>query len=647
MKRLRLVAFTVAILTTIASSREGDAPELSLEDLMSIKIVTASKQEEPINEAPGVISTLSRDEIDRLGPANLLQILSTMSGIAPSSGYLFDRHTVAVQGDMSKVNTSHVLILIDGRPVREILEGGLSSDILMGFPTSAIDHIEVIKGPGSVLYGSDAFTGVINVVTRKPSENGAKLTTMTSTNWGRRVDGSVDFVDGDLKITQSATYDRPERLSTGYLYKTPQNNVLELPIEFVPTHYGAHTQLQYGRFNSFVGYAQSTSYSQIRGLIEHNTLEKTYGNIGYSLTPQEWWDLDVNTGITRSELKADNFPYSLRNSYETMVEATNHLKLGKGKAVIGGVVDYREGEEKNWSNDQVMNKADFTGFSGYAQLSYPVIAPVLVLGGMQYNQVSDLEPAWVPRVGAIWSLTPMVSVKGFWTNAFRAPSLNELMIDAPTNKGNKDLKPEMVETYDLSFSFNGHGIYASGNVFYSKLDDIIQAMPTSDRLPSGAPILQYRNTAKLNIVGGGCEFKDYVTRELLVSASANYQQSYDDDDEGILPIPQYTGKLGASYVSQKGWELGMSTIYLGEYSDLFTTNKVNTTPESSIQTDLNGRLSLARLLKMDPSRDLALRAQLKNAFNEYTYIPEWGGTTHDVLTDLRGRVYYLGMDMSI
>jgi outer membrane receptor for ferrienterochelin and colicin len=646
--------FTCAIaVSSVSGAQPAQVPgtdDLSLADLMSITIVTASKEAEPINEAPGVISTLSRDEIDRLGPASLREILTTIPGISASSGYLFDRSSIAVQGDMSKQNTSHVLILINGRPIREVLEGGLSSDILAGFPTSAIDHIEVIKGPGSVLYGSDAFTGVINIVTRKPSEDEAKVILMTTPDGGRRGDAEVSMASGDLKISQSATYDREDQINTGYIYKNPATGTITtLPIHFAPTGYGAHTQLDYREFNAFVGYDQNTSFSQVRGFLGNVLMEKTYGNVGYSHAMTEWWTVSVNTGITAAELKDDNFPYAKRSSYEALAEVTNNLKIGEGKVVVGGLADYRDGQETYWTSGQYLNKANYTGYSGYTQASYPVIQPVQLIGGMQYNQVPNLKPGVAPRAGAIWAINDELSVKALWSNAFRAPSLNELSLNAPTNIGNSKLKPESIETYDLAFSFNGHGFYSSVNAFYSNLTDIIADVPTS-QIAAGlnTPVLQYQNTDNFHLMGAGCELKGYITKAWLVSGSANYQEPYNDNHTwDMLPIPLYTGKLGTSYVSPQGWEAGMSTILQGDYSAVFTTDKLNPAPESSIQTDLNAKLSLARWLKLHGKQDLALRAQVKNLFNEYRSIPEWGGTTQDALPDLRGRSFYLGMDMQI
>jgi outer membrane receptor for ferrienterochelin and colicins len=639
------------VLAGMAAANPESAPsvdDLSLSDLMSLTIVTASKEPERINDAPGSISTLSRDEIDRLGPVTLREILSTMPGVSPSSGYLFDRSSIAVQGDMTKQTTSHILMLVNGRPIREVMEGGLSSDVLEGFPTSAIDHIELIKGPGAVLYGSDAFTGVINIITRKPVDDRAMATVMGSSGWGRRADGSMELVSGDLKILQAITYNRTEMIDANYVYKTGTGAVINLPIHYAPTSYGSHTQVDYLDFSAFVGYDRSSEYNQIRGIINHTVMEKTYANLGYGFKLNDWWNVDMNSGITRSELKADTFPYSDRNSYEALGELTNHLRFGAGgKAVLGGVVDYREGQEKNWSNGQTMNDASFTGFSGYGQVSYPVLKPLEVFGGAQYNQVSDLKPALAPRAGLIWTINDKLSTKAFWTNAFRAPSLNELTIDAPTQKGNRSLLPEKVETWDLSVSFTGNGLYASGNVFYSRLEDIIQAMPTSKKLGTQT-ILQYQNAQNIQLMGAGCEIKAYLTKAVLLSGSANYQEPMNALDQwDFLPIPLVTGKLGASYVSSKGWELGMSTLINSDYSDTFTTAKLNPVPGLSVQTNLNGRITLDRMLGLKGRQGLSLRGQVKNLFDEYNWIPEWGGTSHDNLPNLRGRMYYLGLEMKV
>ena len=78
---------------------------------------------------------------------------------------------VAARGDQTQINGGHILFLINGRPTREVLEGGIVSDLLEAFPVGILERIEVIKGPGSVLYGSDAFSAVVNLITQKAVTN--------------------------------------------------------------------------------------------------------------------------------------------------------------------------------------------------------------------------------------------------------------------------------------------------------------------------------------------------------------------------------------------------------------------------------------------------------------------------------------------
>lgn len=95
-------------------------------------------------------------------------MLNWATSIYTSGSYLYPDNAVSIRGDLLTQNDNHRLVLINGRPFRDVLESGLNSSIYLAFPVDAIDHIEIIRGPGSVLYGSNAYTGVINVVTKRP-----------------------------------------------------------------------------------------------------------------------------------------------------------------------------------------------------------------------------------------------------------------------------------------------------------------------------------------------------------------------------------------------------------------------------------------------------------------------------------------------
>src|SRR6187200_2284629 len=102
---------------------------LDLEALMDVNVTTASKSSESLSDAPGVISVVTADELRRFGGMTLREVLERVPGLTGASSYFTDRSLVAARGDLTKANGGHLLILINGRPSREILEGGLVSDL--------------------------------------------------------------------------------------------------------------------------------------------------------------------------------------------------------------------------------------------------------------------------------------------------------------------------------------------------------------------------------------------------------------------------------------------------------------------------------------------------------------------------------------
>ena len=126
-----------------------DLLAIDLEALLNMKVITASKASETLSDAPGVMSVVSRDELRRFGGVTLREVLSRVPGLMPTTSYFTDRSVMAARGDQTKINGGHVLMLINGRPTREVLEGGLVSDLLESFPVNVLERIEVVRGPGS------------------------------------------------------------------------------------------------------------------------------------------------------------------------------------------------------------------------------------------------------------------------------------------------------------------------------------------------------------------------------------------------------------------------------------------------------------------------------------------------------------------
>src|ERR1700726_4938553 len=147
---LSLAGLLTAQVTSQAPSSGGgrDLGSLDLESLLSTKVITASKFSENLADAPGIISVISQDDLRRFGGTTLEEVLERVAGLSLASAYFTDRSLIAARGDQTKINGGHILFLINGRPTREILEGGLISDLLEAFPVNVLERIEVIKGPG-------------------------------------------------------------------------------------------------------------------------------------------------------------------------------------------------------------------------------------------------------------------------------------------------------------------------------------------------------------------------------------------------------------------------------------------------------------------------------------------------------------------
>ena len=144
---------------------------LSLADLSKLRITTVSKKSELTLEAPGVVNVVTASEIRAFGATDIKDVLLRVPNL-----YIFDSSTFSASGVNMRAGSSqhinnHVLYLINGRPLRESQNGGLHTDINLLLPVNSLERIEIIRGPGSVLYGSSAFNSTINFITKKAEKN--------------------------------------------------------------------------------------------------------------------------------------------------------------------------------------------------------------------------------------------------------------------------------------------------------------------------------------------------------------------------------------------------------------------------------------------------------------------------------------------
>jgi iron complex outermembrane recepter protein len=161
--RVCLVLFTAMLCPALACSQQdsSDLSNQSLEQLMDIQVTSASKKAEKISAAPAAIFVITGDDIRRGGFSSIPDALRIVPGlhVAQQSAHAWQ---VAARG-FSSVFNHEMLVLVDGRLVYTPLFGGVWWDV-QDPPLEDIDHIEVIRGPGGTLWGSNAVNGVINII---------------------------------------------------------------------------------------------------------------------------------------------------------------------------------------------------------------------------------------------------------------------------------------------------------------------------------------------------------------------------------------------------------------------------------------------------------------------------------------------------
>ena len=163
-----LIGLGIWLISSPLHAESGEIPG-SLADLYGDEMITlATGREMPVATAPAIATVISADDIKAMGARDIGQVLETVAGLHVSHHYIGNSPIYVVRGIYSEHNPE-VLMLVNGIPITTPYQGN-RADIWGGMPVSAIARIEVIRGPGSALYGADAFSGVINIVTKRAQD---------------------------------------------------------------------------------------------------------------------------------------------------------------------------------------------------------------------------------------------------------------------------------------------------------------------------------------------------------------------------------------------------------------------------------------------------------------------------------------------
>lgn len=551
MKTLLAIAI-LAIQTAAADGTEPDM-ELSLDDILNLKMTVASKKELTSRESPGVVSLVTAEEIASSGARDLIDVLNLVPG------FFFGADAVGVVGLSIRGNWAHegkVLLLVDGQQMNEIVY----SNIAFGnhFPVDQIQRIEIIRGPGSALYGGYAELAVINIVTKGADElngfAGSAVYGQMERTYGRRNLGlSYGKKSGDLSFSaavfagQGNRSDRDYRDSKGNSVNLAENSRLDprwlnlglkyknLEARFIADKYHTTDQTSFGINASELAENDFTSY--LLGIrYEHPVTEGLKLMPSFNFSWQDPWRYhsarDPSTGVDGHEHHtiARRVTLGFLASYD----------WGSDFNLIGGLEAYRDDAINLLPGAVFSNGSNHVEYYNKALISQALVkTPAgLLTAGARYDSNNGYGSAFVPRL-ALTKVFDEFHLKGLYSKAFRAPAIEHV-------NRSIGIKPERTTVYEVEAGYRlSRSMYLTTNLFDIAIQDPIVYFP-------GAP--PYRNFSHTGTRGLEIEYRLQDSWGSTTASYSFYRASQDvlkayevPEDTGLLlGAPAHKATLGGS-----------------------------------------------------------------------------------------------------
>ena len=625
------------------------------EDLLNVDVTTASKTSESIKSAPGVISVITATEIDRFGASNLLEVIERVASIYAVGTFYVQQNYISIRGDLSSEYNNHTLILINGRPTRENFLGGIDFSIFFSFPLYCIDRIEIIRGPGSVLYGSNAYSGVINIITREIQKNKTQIeggygsfntfnieayNTQVKDNFRlrsavkyRRQSGWPFTSIGEPSVASgnrdTASFDMGESTVGAFLSANYKNLTLSALLSYSSqNHYGVLPVasllsplppflIPSPPFHIYTPPPGSDIPSEVDivnalgiGKRRNRTISslRTFLDISYTLNYARKASLTLSTTFNAQDTR---FPApagdAVIDSRDLLLEISNFFSPLDNLNLLIGATAYIQGGKAETGDDPLIGAQPYSEvwYSSYMQIDYSPLNLLKFIIGGQLNKPEGVNLDFVPRFGLIFTPLDDLGAKVLYGSAFRAPfQAEQTLYDPGALAGSRSLNPEKISTLDIQFFYNAKKIQLALTYFRSIQQDLITRVPKSVLTAEEIGISEelydalaptagtFTNANRLISSGFEFEAKFNPQKRLFFNLGISYQaNTLNDTLRNATLAPQFMAKIGLFYTLKKGTSLGIFNNYFSAAPALATMEKTN--PDANSFHFLSAKLQIS------------------------------------------------------
>ena len=567
-KRLYIMILTaLSVQVGMAQAQIRDTLNMGKTHEIDEVVVTGTRNETDVRHLSQTVTVVDRSKIDRSLQSSLLPVLTEqVPGLfVTARGIMGYGVSGGAAGSISlrglSGGTARLMVMIDGHPQYAGIFGHPIADAYQSF---LAERVEVLRGPASVLYGSNAMGGVINIVTRKMQGDGVKTNVRAGygsyntletelTNRIRKgrfssvVSGSYNRTDGhrpDMGFEQYGGYAK-----LGYEMTDNWNVWGDVNV----THFNASYPGPVGA--PLVDGDQRITRGMTTLAVE-NHYEKTSGAVSFFYNWGHHW---INDGYTPSAGEGPKDERFLSNDDMMGVSLYQSTRLFKGNRTTlgfdwfryGGHAwnEYVSGEKSGTTSDLVDKHED--ELAGYVDFRQDIGAWLTFNAGLRADHHSRIGLEWVPQTGLAFHLPHAMELKVSASKGFRYPILREMYMFPPQNP---DLQPESMWSYELAFSqrlMDGRLTYGV-NLFYIDGKNLIVTLPN----PHGSGMLN-QNSGRIE--NSGVELQGAYRINRYWSVDGNY--SYLHMKNPVIAAPEHKLYVGAN-LSCGRWNVSSGVQYI-------------------------------------------------------------------------------------